>query len=432
VEEIYFKTAVGHAEIIIIPTTDGNSKYMFLSLKSSLDKHSWVDKMLNDRIKELENLYYESQKLSEEYRENCDKLRVFFKAFTDKTVVIDKDYNIINSNSEEIAISGKCYRTLFGSESKCQDCPTEVTFRESTTSLAEKEDSGIYYRLRTYPIINSDGKVESVLEVVRNISNEKRMEFHLLESEKFASLGKLVAGVAHEINNPNTFILGNIKIIKEALNDILPITDAEYKRNPGLTIARLGYDIFSENISVLVDDIYNGAEKIKKIVDELRKYARKDDGTLPDIVGINPVIEYTVRLIKKQIGSNVKISLDLGKGLPEFAGNISRLEQVIINLVTNAAHAIGNRDGEIKISTRYNAEKSFVVISVSDNGRGMDEETKRNVFDPFFTTKRSEGGIGLGLSISYRIIKEHKGEILVESQVGSGTTFTVLLPAGNK
>jgi polar amino acid transport system substrate-binding protein len=128
----------------------------------------------------------------------------------------------------------------------------------------------------------------------------------------------------------------------------------------------------------------------------------------------------------------VKISLDLGKGLPEFAGNISRLEQVIINLVTNAAHAIGNRDGEIKISTRYNAEKSFVVISVSDNGRGMDEETKRNVFDPFFTTKRSEGGIGLGLSISYRIIKEHKGEILVESQVGSGTTFTVLLPAGNK
>jgi signal transduction histidine kinase len=368
-------------------------------------------------------------KLTEECRRGREQLQTFFRAITDKILVIDTDYNIILSNSDDIVVSGKCYNQLFKYDKVCDNCPAIETFKNSDLSSIDKEYSNEFLRLRTYPIYNNDGNVDRVLEVCRNITKEKKMEFQLLESHKLASLGRLVAGVAHEINNPNTFILGNTKIIKEAFGDILPIVDREYEKNQNLKIARLNYELFKDNISTLIDDTYNGAVKIKKIVEELRNYAKKEDDILSDTVNINNVIENTLRLVKKQIKENVKIIMKLKEGIPTFNGNISKLEQVAINLLLNASHAIGNNDGVIYISTNYNPSSKSVFLSVEDNGKGMDEDTLKNIFDPFFTTKRNEGGIGLGLSISYRIIKEHKGEIEVDSIPGKGTNFVITIPA---
>jgi signal transduction histidine kinase len=369
--------------------------------------------------------------LTEQCKESREQLQSVFRAITDKILEIDSDYNILLSNSDEIGNNGKCYQKLFKLEEPCKECPAQITFKTAKMASFDMEYNNHFFKLRSFPIFNKEGSVDKILEICRNVSKEKKMESQLIESHKLASLGKLVAGVAHEINNPNTFILGNTKIVKEALTDLLPIAEAEFIRNPDLKIARLNYDLFKENITTLIDDIYNGAGKIKKIVEELRNFAKKDEDVLTDTVYINNVVENTVRLIKKQIKENVKIRMELKQDLPEFTGSISRLEQVIINLVMNASQAIGNNPGEILLKTGFDAENNHVILTVSDNGKGMDETTKRNVFDPFFTTKRNEGGIGLGLSISDRIIKEHKGEIEIDTQLGRGTTFTIVLPVNH-
>ncbi|MGA2296815.1 MAG: ATP-binding protein [FCB group bacterium] len=366
--------------------------------------------------------------LTDECRQSREKLQTFIRAINDKIHVIDKEFNIVISNKEEIGNSGKCYNKLFDYNQPCKDCPALITIKNNKQASLEKEFQNKFYLLQTYPVFNEDGSVDRIMEVCRDVSKEKKMESQLLESHKLASLGKLVAGVAHEINNPNTFILGNTRIIKEALTDVMPILEEQYAKNSGLKIARLDYNLFKENILTLIDDIYNGAVKIKKIVDELRNFARKDEEVLSDNVNINYLVENTIRLVKKQIKENVKINLELKHEIPPFMGSISKLEQVMINLVLNAAQAIGRENGEINVNTEFDPYNSQVIIAVTDNGKGMDEVTKRNIFDPFFTTKRSEGGIGLGLSISYRIIKEHKGDIEVDSKLDKGTTFTITIP----
>lgn len=367
--------------------------------------------------------------LSNESRQSKENLQAFFNAITDKIYVIDSNFNIILSNSDEIGNSGKCYKKIFNSNQTCNNCPALFTFRKSTVNSLNKEWLNQHFLLKSYPIYNNDGEVDRILEVCRDVTKEKKMESQLIESHKLASLGKLVAGVAHEINNPNTFILGNIKIIKEAFTDILTILDEKSKQDSDLKIARLNYPVFKENIMTLVEDIYNGSVRMKKIVEDLRTFAKKDEGLLSDNIEINNLIENSIRLTKKQVKDNIKIITDLGSHIPAFTGSISKIEQVLVNMILNASQAIEKEYGEIRIQTRYNEKKDCVCIKIEDNGIGMDEQIKSNIFDPFFTTKRNEGGVGLGLSISYGIIKEHKGNIQVNSEPGIGTTFIVNIPA---
>jgi polar amino acid transport system substrate-binding protein len=245
-------------------------------------------------------------------------------------------------------------------------------------------------------------------------------------------LGKLVAGVAHEINNPNTFILGNLKIFQEAMSDIFPILDESHKKNKDLKIARLNYDLFKDNIQVLVQDMIDGANRTRKIVADLRNFAKKEDTGLTDIVDLNDLIKNHLDLTTKQIKKNAQVELELDENIPKFKGNINKLEQVLLNLLINASEAIENKEGLIKIRTGSNSGKDQIYLIVSDNGCGMSESVLKNIFDPFFTTKREKGGIGLGLSITYGIIKDHKGSIEVNSEIGSGTTFTIRIPVQNE
>ncbi|HES59847.1 MAG TPA: GHKL domain-containing protein [Caldithrix sp.] len=222
--------------------------------------------------------------------------------------------------------------------------------------------------------------------------------------------------------------MGNIKIIKESFNDLIPILNDLYKSRKDLKIARLNYEVFRENIPNLIEDMLNGANRIKKIVDDLRHFARKDEGLLTDIVDINDVINNSLRLVENQIKRYSNIELHLQSELPKITGNAQKLEQVIVNLLLNAAQAIENKEGHIGITTKDNSRNKRIIIQVTDNGKGISDESMKAIFDPFFTTKRDQGGTGLGLSIAYGIIEEHKGKIEVESKLGKGTTFTISLP----
>lgn len=367
-------------------------------------------------------------RLTEECNRRREQLRIFLSAIEDIIFVIDPDFNIIISNKKEIGDSGKCYKKVFHTEDICKNCPALRAFKNGNNASLERKNLNKNYMLHSYPIKNN-GKVESVLEVCRDTTKEKEMEFQLLQSYKLASLGKLVTGIAHEVNNPTTFILGNIKIIKEAFKDIMPILDTNAEKDKNFKIAQLDYNIFRENIPVLLVDIEDGANRMKKLVEDLRNYARKDEGLLTEKVDLNQIIIDSLRLVQNEIKRYAKVRLNLHRELPIFIGNIQKFEQVIINLVINAAEAIDHDNGKIKIVTKFDTPLKQICLKISDNGVGMDKNTKNCIFDPFFTTKKNQGGTGLGLSITYGIIKEHNADIEVDTKLGSGTTFTIKIPA---
>jgi signal transduction histidine kinase len=367
-------------------------------------------------------------RMTQECHQKREELSTVFKAMSDKIVVIDNVFNILMSNKDDIGNSGKCYSKLFNLNYPCEKCPAEKVFSTKNSSMLAMELSDRHYNLNLHPIMGIEGKVDRILEVCMDVTDQKRMESQLLQSYKLASLGKLVAGVAHEINNPNTFILGNLKILQESLTDIFPILDIYYKGNKELKIARLNYELFKDNIGTLVNDMIEGASKTKKIVNDLRNFAKKDEGGLTDIVDLNDLIKNHLNLTTKQVRKYASLEVDLDENIPKFKGNINKLEQVLLNLVMNASEAIENENGLIKLKTEFNRQKDEVNLIVSDNGCGMSEAVRNNIFDPFFTTKRKLGGIGLGLSITYGIIKDHHGTIEVNSKVGQGTTFVIHIP----
>jgi signal transduction histidine kinase len=367
--------------------------------------------------------------LTQDLTRSNNSLQAFLKAITDTIVVIDSRYNITQSNKESIGISGKCYQKIFQSDSVCENCPAQKAFKLAQPFLVEKNHNQQYFSLQAYPILDeNEDHVDAVLEICKDITRDKQIEAELIQSSRLASLGKLVAGVAHEINNPNTFIKGNINIVNEAMTDIIPLLDKLYRENPDLQIARLDYDIFKESIPVLLEDMSHGSNRIQKIVEGLRNFARKDEGFLNDDIDINSLIKYNLRITEKEVRKHAHLHTTLDTTLPTFKGNVNKLEQVLMNLLLNAAQAIERKDGKIFITTSLDKTSKEIIISINDNGNGMDKETQKHIFDPFFTTKRHKGGTGLGLSIIYGIIQEHKGKIEVHSHPGKGTTFTIRIP----
>ncbi len=365
--------------------------------------------------------------LTDKLRESKIRLQTLFKAITDTVVVIDPDLNILMSNQKGIGSKGKCYKKVFNQEGPCEDCPIDKVFEEKKRLSLEQSVDGEHYLLHVYPVFDSQCQVTGVLEFSRVITKEKNMEQQLLQADKLASLGQLVSGIAHEINNPNTFIKGNLSIIQEALNDIMPILDRAYEARPDLRIARLNYDMFRQSIPVLVDDMVQGANRIKGIVDGLRKFAKRDEGLLNESVDVNSITEACLRLVDNQVRRTADVQVHFDPELPAITGNSQKLQQVIVNVLINASQAIDKQRGTIDVSSSRPNDRE-IILKVTDNGKGIEEKMLKQIFDPFYTTKRNQGGTGLGLSIAYGIIKEHKGRIEVQSKVGVGTTFSIYLP----
>jgi signal transduction histidine kinase len=251
----------------------------------------------------------------------------------------------------------------------------------------------------------------------------------LMQAEKQASLGQLVAGVAHEINNPIQFIQGNLLILDEALTDVVRLLDAESAARGDLRIARLDYPFFRKQVPLLLKDMADGAARIGTIVRDLKTFARRDEGRLDATVDLNEVARAAMRLLHNRL-KRFRVEEQLAPDLPKVRGNLTQLEQVVVNTLQNAAEAFGSdgEGGRISIRTGVEAGSDRVRLSIADEGAGMAPEVLDRIFDPFFTTKQRTGGTGLGLAITYGIIEQHRGEILVDSRPGQGTTFHFLLP----
>jgi signal transduction histidine kinase len=255
-----------------------------------------------------------------------------------------------------------------------------------------------------------------------------RAELEAARSEKLAALGQLVAGVAHEINNPNNFLTFNLPILKDYLDAVRPHVEAAAERDPELRLYGLSAREFFEDAAALIGNMQHGTQRIAGIVSQLRTYARHDDAAQWEEADVNGVVKDAVTLVGNQLRKMVgRFDVHLGEGLAKIRMNPGRIEQVVMNLLVNAGHAAQPvADGRVSVTTA--SENGCVVIAVEDNGPGVPAEIRERVFEPFFTTKQREQGTGMGLAISKRIVDEHGGTLELSSEPGRATRFIIRLP----
>jgi two-component system NtrC family sensor kinase len=269
-------------------------------------------------------------------------------------------------------------------------------------------------------------------------SKEKleRLQAQMVHSEKMASLGQLAAGVAHELNNPAGFIFGNMEILKECtsgLERLLKFYEtASLSAEESAQVRRIKDEIDYENtlddLCSILADCHDGAERIRDVVQNLRTFSRLDEADFKK-VDIHEGLDATIRLLSRYYTSGeVELYRDYAD-LPLVDCYAGQLNQVWMNLLANAAHAVKD-GGDVRVTTRQ--EGQMAVVRVSDTGIGIAPEYLKKIFDPFFTTKPVGDGTGLGLSVTYSIIERHGGTITVESHLGVGTTFTVTIPIDAK
>jgi C4-dicarboxylate-specific signal transduction histidine kinase len=250
-----------------------------------------------------------------------------------------------------------------------------------------------------------------------------------MQASKMVELGTLVSGVAHEINNPNNFIMLNAPLLVDSWRAAKPILEEYYKENGDFLLGGMMYSEMRENIPKLFSGILEGSERIKQIVADLKDYVRPDTSDLTQPVDLNTVVQSALSLLSNMVRKSTdRFSLDLEKSLPLVKGNFQRLEQVVINLVQNAFQALPDRTKAVRVSTRWDPANDRVVLQVQDEGVGIPPENIPRITDPFFSTKHDSGGVGLGLAISSRIIKEQGGTMRFTSEPGTGTIAEVLLP----
>ena len=290
--------------------------------------------------------------------------------------------------------------------------------------------------------IDERRKIESQLvdnknELEKAFQELKLSQSKLLQSEKMASVGQLAAGVAHEINNPMGFISQNLKSLKKYVVKLMSFIEAQKSaiKNPSdstfgelkILEKKLKLDYLIEDTTDLIDESLDGSERVQTIVKNLKTFSRIDQNELQSI-DLNNCIDDTINIIWNELKYKASLEKNYGE-LPFITCLPQQLGQVFMNLMINASHAIDTK-GIIEICSW--ADKDKVYASVSDDGGGIPKENLARIFEPFFTTKDVGKGTGLGLSMVYDIIKGHQGEITVESELGTGTTFTIALPINRK
>jgi PAS domain S-box-containing protein len=353
-----------------------------------------------------------------------------FRAIVENTVlgitIMDTNYKVIMTNATFAKLSGKfpddfvgkyCFREFEKREAVCPHCPGMRAMASGKTEEAEicvviDDGSCLYVRNRAIPLFGSDGAIKGFIEVVENVTERKqaekekeKLQVQLLQSEKMAAVGQLAGGVAHEINNPLSVILGFAQGVAKRINA-------------------------GDPLEMPLKSIEREATRCKKIVQDLLTFSRSQKKE-PEFIAVIPTIESALSLVQSRANTAaVEIIREFQENIPQLFANPTQVQQVVINLANNAMDAM-EKGGTLTISAGRLEEdnKRWVEISVKDTGTGMSEEIQSHIFEPFFTTKEVGKGTGLGLGLCYEIVKSAGGTITFATEVGKGACFTVRLPA---
>lgn len=358
--------------------------------------------------------------------------RNVLESIDESFVVIDADFRIISANRaycrqtgrEHAEIIGeKCHAVSHGLVRPCfevgEDCPVQRTFQTGASSAAlhthyAKDRTPRYVEVKTFPLKSGEGPVSSVIEVINDVTEKRRLEDQLRQAQKMESIGTLAGGIAHDFNNILTAIIGygSIALMKTAKDEPL-----------------------RENVEHMLE----AADRAAHLTQSLLLFSRKQVAD-KRAVDLNEIIRKVEKFLRRVIGEDITCNTTLSEGpLPIFA-DAHQIEQVLMNLATNARDAMVQGgvftittgqvsfDAEFITAHGYGNPGIYSMVTVSDTGKGMDEATRQRIFDPFFTTKDVGKGTGLGLAVVYGIVKQHEGYINVYSEPEQGSTFKIYLP----
>ena len=312
--------------------------------------------------------------------------------------------------------------------------------------VRHKSGRPIYILADAARIVGTDGKrkkvtfVSDITEMIKLKEDARQSEVQLLQAEKMSSLGQMVAGLAHEMNTPLGFVRNNLELLEAKHNEVRELIAAYDKlrsqimygtpNDVAMMLAQI--DQLSQKVKnrvyeqapLLYRNSIEGIDRIQDLILSLKNFSRVDEASFK-LTNINENIESTLKIAGHLFKGGIQVIKEFGS-LPDVMAYPAQLNQVFLNLITNAVQAVDERTGRITIRTMQQGDS--VVIKIADNGKGIPPENLKRIFEPFFTTKDVGQGTGLGLSIVYKIIEKHKGKIDVQSQVGKGTEFTITLP----
>jgi len=378
--------------------------------------------------KQLHNLRaanFEMDASRRELLKSRDNLRRMFDHLPMGIYIVDKEYQLLAVNQARSCQVNQsppslenqvCYQALFNRFEPCIDCRIMETFLGgASTQRTEQRDlpevnleidrrgeEGIEWEINTYPIYDEHGDVVFSIVLEQDVTEKYLLENILARSEKLAVIGQLAAGVAHEINNPLTAIIANAQILHRELPADHDLQDS-------------------------VDLISRAGARAAQVVRNLLDFARKEEFHL-GLTDVNETVGRALELIRHEIMSrSIRLKFKPDPSLPSILASEDQLQSVWLNLLLNAIDALDKEPASVSVQTRKVG--SEILISIADNGKGIPPERLTRIFEPFYTTKAPGRGTGLGLSVSHRIVKQHGGTIRVESKVGSGSEFTVILPA---
>jgi PAS domain S-box-containing protein len=353
----------------------------------------------------------EKRILEKKIRQSKRHLQAIFDGIQDRLSIQAPDYQILRVNRGVIEkyrttyqelIGRKCYEAYYQRSLPCERCPAAVTIetKQPSSSMMKIPEDDITLRVFSYPILDEKGDLSSVIEYAHDITEEQRLQEQLIQSEKLAGIGTLASGVAHEINNPLSGIIGMAEASLE-----------------------------EEDISTIrsyLTDILNCGQRISEIVRGLRSYCRIAKQEEQTLIDLNDVLGESLKMVLLAVKTSSVEVIKKFQPTDKLVANLGEIQQVLTNLITNAFQAMDGKGGILTLSTR--SLKDSVEVKVSDNGIGIPQKYLSKIFDPFFTTKKTGEGTGLGLNIVYRIATKYGGTIDVESKEGSGTTFTLRFP----
>ena len=257
----------------------------------------------------------------------------------------------------------------------------------------------------------------------------KESQQQLQQAQKMETLGTLVAGVAHEINNPINLIMYNLPLIQKIWSDFLPVLMDRKENFPDQKFGGFTYEFLEDNLPQLVADMDMAANRVAKIVSDLKNFSKQTNVAEKSVLKVNTAIKNALRLAQTTLRkAKVKIELDLARDLPLMRGNLQSLEQIILNILINAIQAIDHENGRIRIRSGFQQRDGRIIVEICDNGRGISAAVADKLFLPFVTDKQEQGGTGLGLSVTYGLVQAHGGDISFETRRGKGTTFTISMP----
>ena len=428
----YFFSKHRKAEDALQRTQDELEKRVAQRTKKLEDANKLLNSEIADRIK-AENKLLDNQK----------KLVAVFDGISDPLLLVNKDFEIDTMNKKAVTYYGvknnqsykgkKCH-TLFSDDlNPCEGCQIPSTTQKYQPTFFERP--GIFdpqktEKVVTYPILDENDELEYILIRISDITERKIFESHLVQSEKMSSLGVLVSSIAHEINNPNSFISFNIPILREYIESLVPIIDKYADEHPDFEICNMQYTDFRKDIVTILDNVEHGSIRINDFISYLKDFTQLQDSVKEEWIDLNKVIDNAISIVRAQLMQRVKqFNKNIPDNLPQVWSDRKALEQILINLLVNASEASEDKDLTVELNVQVNSDwLSHTVLEVKDNGGGINQEAIKKIFEPFYTTKSRTKGTGLGLYVCKGLVERLNGKLEVNSLPGNGTTFRLVLP----